>query len=307
MKGKKIATLLVTAALAAVTAIGFTACDNGQNGENGGNADGLTTGAWNDFTHTYTDGTGAKINLAYSLYVPTVYDGTTELPLITYIPDATISAVSKTKTADCPKYWKGHDSSLILILTSDNLGGDPTDTTTQGGQIVPIIDKLCEDYAVNENKLYLTGQSKGGIYDFALNDAYPTKFAATVYVSCQMGGEVGDAAYNRILANAKWADQKFVYIASKLDEKAPYGQQAIMDALDAKGQSYTFLTDLDHVDIDATSDLIKAELDKGLAQNIFQFKQVTATGQGSQEHMQAFQYGYMVDSIYDWLITQTKA
>ena len=306
MKVKKIATFLITAALAVGTAIGFAACGE-KSPSDGGDNSGLTKGGWNDFTHTYVDGTGAEVNLACSLYVPTIYDGTTKLPLVTYIPDATISAVAKTKTAQCPKYWKKHDSSLILILTSDKLGDDPTDTKTQGGQVVPIIDKLCEDYAIDSNRLYLTGQSKGGIYDFALNDAYPTKFAATVYVSCQMGGDVGNAQYNRILANEKWASQKFVYIASKLDEKAPHGQKAIMDALDAKDAKYGFLTDLDHVNIDATSALIKAELDKGNNNNIFQFKQVTATGQGSQEHMQGFQYGYMVDSIYDWLMAQTKA
>ena len=303
MKVKRIVAILLVCALSIVAIAVLAACDNGNGGDD---TTGITKGGWNDFTHTYTDGTGKEVNLACSLYVPTIYNGTTKLPLITYIPDATISTVAKTKTAQCPQYWKKHGSALILVLTSDNLGGDPTDTTTQGGQVVPIIDKLCQDYAIDSNRLYLTGQSKGGIYDFALNDAFPTKFAATVYVSCQMGGNVGDAQYNEILANEKWADQKFVYIASKLDEKAPYGQKAIMDALDAKEQAYTFLTDLDHKNISATSALIKAELDKGLAQNIFQFKQV-ANGQGSQEHMQGFQYGYMVDSIYDWLLAQTKA
>lgn len=307
MKGKKITALLLTAAFASAAAIGLAACGGDSTPTGGGDNSGLKTGGWNDFTHTYTDNTGAEVNLAYSLYVPTVYDGKKDLPLVTYIPDATISAVARTKTAQCPKYWKGHDSSLILILTSDKLGNDPTDTTTQGGQIVPIIDKLCQDYAIDSSRLYLTGQSKGGIYDFALNEAYPTKFAATVYVSCQMGGDVGDAQYNRILQGETWANQNFVYIASKLDEKAPYGQKAIMDALDAKGADYGYLTDLDHKDISATSDLIKAELDKGNKNNIFQFKQVTANGDGAQEHMQGFQYGYMVDSIYDWLMAQKKA
>lgn len=303
MQTKKLAALVMTAMLSLAAIAGLTACGDVEEG--GGNSDGLETKAWNGFTHTYTDGTGASVNLSYSLYVPSVYDGTTKLPLITYIPDATISNVAGTKSAQCPANWKQYDNACILILTSDNLGTDPTDTTTQGGQIVPIIDKLCDDYAIDANRLYLTGQSKGGIYDFALNDAYPDKFAATVYVSCQMGGDVHDDQYNTIFANAKWANQKFIYIASKLDQKAPEAFDEMMAYFDSHDIEYGYLTDLDHVDLAATSEAIKAELDKGYAQNIFQYAKV-ADGSGAQEHMQGFQYGYKVESIYNWLLAQTK-
>lgn len=303
MKFKKLATLLATLAVSTVAVAGLAACGDGDT--EGGEDVGLSTKAWNNFTHTYTDGTGASVDLAYSLYVPSTYDGTTLFPLITYIPDATISNVAGTKTAQCPANWKKYDNACILVLTSDNLGDDPTDTTTQGGQIVPIIDKLVEDYKIDANRLYLTGQSKGGIYDFALNDAFPEKFAATVYVSCQMGGDVHDDMYNRLFANAKWANQKFIYIASKLDQKAPEAFDEMMEYFDDNNIQYGYLTDLDHVDLTATSNLIKAELDKGYSQNIFQYKQV-ADGSGAQEHMQGFQYGYKVESIYNWLLAQSK-
>lgn len=303
MKIKKLATFLATFAVSAAAVAGLAACGDG--GNDGGETVGLSTKAWNNFTHTYTDGTGASVDLSYSLYVPSTYDGKNEFPLITYIPDATISNVAGTKTAQCPANWKKYDNACILVLTSDNLGSDPADTTTQGGQIVPIIDKLVEDYKIDANRLYLTGQSKGGIYDFALNDAFPEKFAATVYVSCQMGGEVHDEQYDRIFANARWANQKFIYIASKLDQKAPPAFEEMRDYFATNNISYGYLTDLDHVDLTATSAEIKTELDKGYSQNIFQYKQV-ADGSGAQEHMQGFQYGYKVESIYNWLLAQSK-
>lgn len=301
MKTKKLAVILLTAAMSVAAVAGMTACGDGDEGS----SDGLEAKAWNNFTHTYTDASGASVNLAYSLYVPSIYDGKTELPLITYIPDATISTVAGSKTAQCPANWKKYDNACILVLTSDELGTDPTDTTTQGGQIVPIIDKLCEDYAIDANRLYLTGQSKGGIYDFALNDAFPDKFAATVYVSCQMGGDVHDDQYNAIFERARWASQKYIYIASKLDQKAPEAFDEMMKYFDDNNMSYGYLTDLDHNDLTATSALIKTELDKGNDRNIFQYKQV-ADGSGAQEHMQGFQYGYKVESIYNWLLAQSK-
>ena len=146
----------------------------------------------------------------------------------------------------------------------------------------------------------------GGILDFAINDAYPDKFAATVYVGCQPGGNVGDEQYNAIIASAKFVNQKFVYIASRLDEKAPHGQDAVEQALKDKGVEYGKLYDLDHKGGDALNTSVKAELDKGYNHTFLGFKQVTGTGDGVAEHMQSFKYAYAIDAIFDWLVAQHK-
>ena len=87
---------------------------------------------------------------------------------------------------------------LVLTLTkysyTDSAGGDYLDGLLDEGseeaQVVKLIDSVSETYNIDKNRLYLTGQSMGGIFDWALNYTYPDKFAATVYVACQPGGEV---------------------------------------------------------------------------------------------------------------------
>jgi predicted peptidase len=306
MKVKKIFTVLAGVLLGAFGAVGFAACgdDSGKDAVDSS----INKGGWNDFTWEYNDASSTATELKCSVYVPTTYDGTTAFPLITYIPDATISQASKTKSAQCPKNWKGYDNALILVLTSDNLGENPADTTTQGGQVVPIINDLVTKYKINENKLYLTGQSKGGIFDFALNDAFPDKFAATVYVGCQMGGELYNSQYNSILANEKFKNQKFVYICSGKDPKAPTGQADVKAVLNRENKTYGELNGLDYKSISSENARVKAVLDQGYTQNFFQFTQVTASGTDgdAQEHMQSFEYCYEFEAIYNWLLAQSK-
>ena len=305
---KKIIALI----LALVTVFSLAACSGGeiQPEEEGG---GIEKGAFNFFEFEYTDSDGNVATMKCGLYIPEKYDEATALPLITYIPDSTYvgGAIGKTVKGECPKYWLTDDKmssnpAFMLIFAFTTPAASVTDEHTQAGQIVNIIDKVCSEYKIDTNRLYLTGQSMGGIMDFALNDAYPDKFAATLYVGCQPGGEVHDAQYDSIIANGKFANQTFSYIASAKDGKAPYGQDDVMTVLTKKGITYGYLDGIDHLGGDATSAAVKAVLDEGHEQNIFRFAQVTESGAANQEHMQSFQYAYMIDSLFYWLMAQSK-
>ncbi len=270
-------------------------------------------GAWSFFAHTYTDASGAEATMKYGLYIPASYDGTTALPLVTYIPDSSYvgGVIGKYAKGECPSAWINETNQkenpvFFLTIAFSKPAASVTDATSQAGQIVPIIDKVVSEYGIDENRLYLTGQSMGGIMDFALNDAYPDKFAATVYVGCQPGGEVHNEQYDAIVANAAFADQKFCYIASAKDGKAPYGQDDVMAALTEKGIAYGYLDSIDHLGGDTTEAAVQAVLDAGYTQNIFRFAQVTENGEPSQEHMQSFQYAYAIQTLYAWLMAQSK-
>ena len=169
-----------------------------------------------------------------------------------------------------------------------------------------IIDEVSDQYGIDTNRLYLTGQSMGGILDFSLNYAYPDKFAATVFVGCQPGGEVGDDQYNEIIANTDFSKLTFAYIASELDPKSPSGQAAVMEALDHAGVPYGLLTDMDYQDISGANTDAAAVLSKGYSQNFFQFSTVTGgTASSVSEHMESFEYAYELNAVYEWLMQQS--
>ncbi|MDO5378691.1 MAG: PHB depolymerase family esterase [Clostridia bacterium] len=267
---------------------------------------------WNDFTHTYLNASGEEAEMQCSVYVPAAYAQQQTLPLITYIPDSSLvgKAMNTYKRAACPLNWAKEEKMaqnpalLLLIRISEN-SVTVTDDKTETGQLVPIIDSVVAQFGLDENRLYLTGQSMGGIMDFALNDQFPDKFAATVYVGCQMGDEVGDEQYNAVLASAQFAGQKFVYITSRKDGKAPFGQDDVEQALIDRGIEYGKLYDLDHQS-ETLNQQVKDVLDQGFAQTFFGFAQVTGTGDPAAEHMQSFKYAYAIDAIYDWLLAQSK-
>lgn len=270
-------------------------------------------GEWVYSVHDYTDSTGATAQLNYGVYVPAAYEPGDALPLITYIPDASYvgKSVDKVVKAQGPVNWATEEKMrehpcFFLIFSFMESSSEINVEGSEGAQIVPIIERIVEEYGIDRDRLYLTGQSMGGITDFALNDAYPEMFAATVYVGCQPGGEVGDEMYNSILAGKKFLHQKFIYIASRKDEKAPYGQDAVEAALTAAGIEYGKRYDLDHKGGDDLEAAVWEALSQGHDQNLLGFVQLTGSGDGVAEHMQSFKYSYAVDALFDWLLQQHR-
>ena len=305
------------------TASGEPSGELGKRGSgemSGGGRGGMTSGVvttelgegWESFTYTYTNAAGEEAELAYAVYVPDAYDGAAALPLVLYEGDATFvgSGVASFAAGQCPSNW----------ITDENMAENPcfflvigfTESATnltegsQGSQTVGIIDEVVARYGIDENRLYITGQSMGGILAFELNRAYPDKFAASVYVACQPGERIGDDTYNDNIANEDFASQTFVYIASALDPQAPKGQAAVMEVLDNAGAAYGLLTDMDYQDIDSSNADVAAVLAEGYSQNFLQFATVTDSGNSASQHMGSFEYSYELNAIFEWLMQQSK-
>lgn len=304
------------------TASGELSGERGKrgSGEMSGGMGGMTSGVvttelgegWESFTYTYTNAAGEEAELEYAVYVPDAYDGTTALPLVLYEGDATFvgSGVANFAAGQCPSNWISDENMaenpcFFLVIGFTESATNLTEGS-QGFQTVNIIDEVVARYGIDENRLYITGQSMGGILAFELNRMYPDKFAASVYVACQPGERIGDDQYNDNIANEDFASQTFVYIASALDPQAPKGQAAVMEALDNAGVSYAFLTDMDYQDIASSNADAAAVLAEGYSQNFLQFATVTESGNSAGEHMGSFEYSYELNAIFEWLMQQSK-
>lgn len=277
------------------------------------NDNGSSQGEWAYSVYDYIDETGADAQLNYGVYVPAAYREGDALPLVAYIPDASYvgKPVDKVVKAQCPVNWATEEKMrehpcFFLVFSFTETSSSVNMEGSEGAQIVPVIQRVAEEYGIDRDRLYLTGQSMGGITDFALNDAYPDMFAATVYVGCQPGDEVGDAQYNEILDRGTFLNQKFVYIASRMDEKAPCGQDDVEAALAAAGKDYGKLYDLDHKGGDELEAAVRQVLSRGCGQNLLGFPQLTSSGDGVAEHMQSFKYSYSIDALFDWLMDQRR-
>lgn len=284
---------------------------------------------WEEHTLTYSHRSGEEAELEYALSFPASYSEDGEpLPLIVYIPDATYRAqgIGQVEQAAMPQHWVTEEMQakypavyLVLTLTkysyTDSGEGDYLDGLSDPGseeyQVLALIDQICGEYNIDQDRLYLTGQSMGGIFDWALNYACPDKFAATVYVACQPGGEVSTEEapvemYDKILEAGGFADQKFVYIASRLDPKSSVGQDDVEAALNALGQTegtdYGKAYDLDPNDPEGSSETLRTLFEEGCSRYFLAFPQV-ADG-SMQEHMASFDLSYQIEALLEWLLQQ---
>ncbi|MFC6177183.1 alpha/beta hydrolase-fold protein [Companilactobacillus huachuanensis] len=261
---------------------------------------------------SYTD-KKTGVTLRYALYVPKNYDKKTAYPLLTFIPDDSVTGQS-TATGITQGYggsiWataseqKKHASFVLIPVfeTSTVSGGmgqfGSTVVKKNVNTYLDLLKSLQKKYNINSKRLYGTGQSMGGMTMFYLNSTHPNLFAATLYVSSQWEVSQLSALKN----------QKFFYIAAGGDENASTGQSNVKSMLKKDNKKYSEVT-LDATDSAAKKNTAANKLINSKTNaNFITWKAGTVLENSNkgQEHMASFDYGYTVPAVRDWLFNQSK-
>lgn len=256
--------------------------------------------------YTYTDDeTG--LSFEYSLYVPEGYDESQSYPLVMFIPDST--GAGKSAQDIVSQYYgatvwvtdeeQAKHPSFVLVpaftgtVTNDNWEADP-----QIDAAAQLIGQLEEEYSIDENRLYTTGQSMGCMSSLYLNSQYPDLFAASLYVSGQWDISVLQGMES----------QKFFYVTAGGDEKASGGQDEVMAMFDADGVAYSYGSWSAQDSAETQDEAVAALISQGLDANMIRFEtgSVFREGQTGMEHMASFNYAYRLTAVRDWLFEQSK-
>ena len=244
------------------------------------------------------------ISLEYSLYVPENYDASTSYPLIMYIPDSTGAGKSAKEIVEQyygANVWvtdadqKEHPSFVLVPAFSETVVDDSWKVSEQVETAVNLIENLKEQYNIDANRLYTTGQSMGCMTSLYLNSKYPDMFAACMFVSGQW----------EISALKGMETTKFFYIVAGGDEKASGGQNEVMAMFDSDSIAYTY----GEWDAQLSDEEQNANVEKLLAENkdanMVRFETGTVLNGGSgMEHMASFNYGYKLSAVRSWLFQQ---
>lgn len=258
------------------------------------------------FTQLTYDDEETGVTLEYSLYVPENYDENTSYPLIMYIPDSTGAGKSAKEIVE--QYYGAnvwvtdedqakHASFVLVPAFSETVVNDNWTVSEQVETAVNLIGSLTEQYTIDKDRLYTTGQSMGCMTSLYLNSKYPDLFAACMFVSGQW-----DISVLKGLETTK-----FFYITAGGDEKASGGQDEVKAMFDEDGVKYTYAEwDAQLSDEEQTANVEKL-LDEGLTANMIRFETGTVLngGQG-MEHMASFNYGYKLTAVRDWIFEQSK-
>ncbi|MQS88956.1 alpha/beta hydrolase-fold protein [Companilactobacillus mishanensis] len=253
------------------------------------------------------------VTLRYNLFVPKNYSKDKSYPMLTFIPDDSVTGQS-TKTGITQGYggsiWatnseqKKHASFVLIpVFDSSTVSGGMGEF---GSKVVKknvntyldLLDHLESKYSINKDRLYGSGQSMGGMTMFYLNATHPNLFAATLYTSSQW-----DVSQLQKLKN-----QKFFYIAAGGDSNASTGQKNVKKMLKKDGKQYTSVT------LDATASAktknsaVNKLIDKNKNANFITWKSgsVLKDSTKGMEHMASFDYGYTTPAVRDWLFNQSK-
>ena len=260
---------------------------------------------------TYED-SETDTTLQYQLYVPENYDESQSYPLIQFIPDA--SAVGRDADYVLTQGWGGliwateeeqakHPAFVVVPVFTETVVDDNFNHSDQIEVAVRLIQSLTEQYSIDANRLYTTGQSMGGMTSFYLNATYPGMFAASLFVGSQWDNSILNVL----------EDDSFFYIVSAGDPKASVGQAGLMEVFDGDGVAYSHGEWSAQDDADTQNAAVKALLTEGNSANFVTFELGTTlaegqtSGGGAGEHMTSFDYAYRIEAVRDWLFEQVKA
>ena len=253
--------------------------------------------------------TGTSVK--YNLYIPKNYDKNKKYPLVLFMHDKGVLS-EDTKTAlfqgngatsfAAPEEQAKHEAFVLAPQYSKQVVDDNGDITSDLDATVNLIrDYLISKYSIDEKKLYVTGQSMGGMMAIVMNYKYPELFAASYLVACQWNPkEVSTMAKNNL-----WIT------VSTGDEKAYPGMNAITSELIKRGATvakdnwradYTdaqFLEGARKV-IAQKSNIKYTTLEKGT--NPYLPKDANP----GLEHSGTWKVAYNIPGIKDWMFLQSK-
>ena len=259
---------------------------------------------------TYEDAESG-ISLQYQLFVPENYDPSVKYPLLQFIPDS--SVVGKDAETVLTQGWGGlvfaseeeqakHPSFVVVPVFTETVVNDSFEHSAQIDAAVRLIQSLTEEYSIDTDRIYTTGQSMGGMTSFYLNTAYPDLFAASLFVGSQWDNSILNVL----------EDKEFFYIVAAGDPRASEGQAGLKAVFDEDQAAYSSAEWSAKDPQETQNAAVEAMLAEGNNANFVTFTLGSTTADGSAgntkagEHMTSFDYAYKIEAVRDWLYSQSK-
>ena len=259
-----------------------------------------------DFKKQYfTDGeTG--ITLPYFVYLPKGYKKSGNYPLVFFVADASADTSIENAVLTqgngatvwaTPEEQAKHGSIVLavqypysVVKEYGPLTTDSYSWTTGLTAVDNLLHDFIKNYAVDESRIYGTGQSQGCMTNIALSDKHPDLFAAQFLVAGQWNVE----------EMAAMKDKKLWIVVCEGDEKAYPAMSAAVDLWETLGSRVARGKEMWNPK--ASCDEMKENVSAMLSENADIRMNVFAGG----SHMYTWSLAYNIEGIRDWLFAQKK-
>ncbi|MCR4843205.1 MAG: prolyl oligopeptidase family serine peptidase [Eubacterium sp.] len=259
---------------------------------------------------TYED-SATGLSITYNLYLPEGYDESQSYPMVVFIADSSCAGRDATSSLTqgrgalvwATEEWQSTYPCIVAVPTYPEtiLDDHGSYTTTEYVEMTKsYIDYMCEEYAVDTNRIYGTGQSMGCMTTLILASEYPDLYTACMFVDGQWD----------ISTLSGLEDQTFVYFAAEDDSNAWNGAQEVMAMFDKDSVSYDYAQWDGTWSVDelssAASELFTSEEDQYFISWTTGTIEASGGMGGSAYHMASFDYAYNGVAVMEWLFQQSK-
>lgn len=251
---------------------------------------------------TYSDEETGK-TLQYNLFSPKNIEEGKAYPLVLFMAEASTPGTDVTRPLTqgygalvwATEEWQAEHPCFVLVPQYSGVAvNDAYEHTDEVDMVMRLVKSIAKDRNVDNNRLYTTGQSMGGMISMYYNATYPDVFAASVFVDCHWDS----ATFPELVKH------KFTFITA--GKAGTFG--ALEAAADKAGVKYEYEEWSARLPQQEQDRLASEELAKGAPINIINFESKTvlpADGKGS-EHMYSFDYAYRLTPVREWLFSQTR-
>ncbi len=248
---------------------------------------------------TYTDPKTGN-SMPYNLHLPKNYNPNKKYPLLFFVADASAninevttplfqgngatSFLDKECIILAPQYTADLVDKLGMMTTDENIWTDGLTLITN------LLFDVIKNYSVDENRIYGTGQSQGGMTNIAISDKYPDLFAAQLLVACQWNVDEMEILKNKNL----WI------VVCEGDTKAfPAMNDAVarwekLGAKVARNENF----------FDSKAPI--SEINKQVKNLERQRANINYTVFAGGNHMYTWSFAYNISALRDWLFKQKK-
>lgn len=251
--------------------------------------------------------TGVKI--PYNLFIPKNLDKNKKYPLVMFIADASTSG--KGVKAPLMQGWGGiiwatdesqaQNTAFILVPAYERGAvNDQWETSDQVKVTANLVREVAKNYPIDNQRIYTTGQSMGGMISFYLNSTEPDLFTASMFVGSQWDINVLNTL----------TQKKFIYTVSAADPKASVGMKEVIDLMKQNNVPIAETEFSALLPQNEQNQKVVEVLNQGKNANFIRFTPNTVVPQGvthkGGEHMYSFDYAYKLAPAREWLLKQSK-
>ncbi len=254
----------------------------------------------------YKDDVTGK-TLKYNLYTPKNIESGKVYPLVLFMADASTPGEDFTRPLTqgygalvwATDEWQAKNPCYVLVPQFSGVAvNDAYEHTDEVDMVARLVKQFAAKESVDQNRLYTTGQSMGGMISMYYNITYPDLFAASIFVDCHWDTNLF----------GELAKHKLTYITAGKNGSSFGNIAALEEAADNDGVKYEYATWSAKLPQAEQDSLAAALLAKGAPVNIINFtpKSVLPDDGKGSEHMYSFDYAYKLTPVREWLFHQSK-